>query len=124
MANEPIDLVLIHLREIRATLAEHSARFERIDERFDQMQAQMDERFDQVDERFAQIDGRFVQMSKRFDRLEKRFEDLHAIASHTFALSTANSIQLREHEQRLQLGEEEQKRIARRVEELERKDRS
>jgi hypothetical protein len=34
MANEPDNLVLVHLREIRATLAEHSARFDRFDDRF------------------------------------------------------------------------------------------
>ena len=38
----------------------------------------------------------------------------------TFALCTANSLQVKEHDQRLQLSEEEQKHIASRVEELER----
>jgi len=42
MADEPDNLVLFQLREIRATLAEHSARFDRMDTRFDQL----DKRFD------------------------------------------------------------------------------
>jgi acyl carrier protein phosphodiesterase len=102
MANEPDSLVLVHLREIRATLAEHSARFDRIDDRFariDDRFAQIDERFVQVDERFVQMearmDRRFAQMDKRFHRLEQRFDDLHAIVSHTFSLSTANSLKVR-----------------------------
>ena len=42
MANEPDNLILIQLREIRTTLAEHSAQFVRMNERFDQL----DKRFD------------------------------------------------------------------------------
>jgi hypothetical protein len=42
MADEPENLVLVQLREIRATQAEHSARFDRVDARFDQL----DKRFD------------------------------------------------------------------------------
>jgi chromosome segregation ATPase len=133
MANEPDSLVLVHLREIRATLAEHSARFDRIDDRFariddrfariDDRFAQIDERFVQVDERFVQMearmDRRFAQMDKRFDRLEQRFDDLHAIVSHTFSLSTANSLKVREFDQRPQFSEGEQQRISGRVDELE-----
>jgi chromosome segregation ATPase len=126
MANESDNLVLVHLREIRATLAEHSARFDRMDDRFGQIDdrlAQIDERFGQVDERFAQMearmDRRFAQMDTRFDRLEQRFDDLHAIVSHTFSPSTANSLKVREFDQRHQLREGERQRISGRVNDLE-----
>jgi hypothetical protein len=42
MANEPDNLVLTQLREIRATLDEHSAQFVRMNERFEQL----DKRFE------------------------------------------------------------------------------
>src|SRR6185312_2502973 len=105
MANEPDNLILVHLREIRATLAEHSARFDRIDERFAQVEARMDERFIQMDLRFAQMD-------KRFDRMEQRFDDLHEVVGHTFVLSSANSLKVQEFDRRYQLNEGEQQRIS------------
>ena len=104
MANEPDNLILVHLREIRATLAEHSARFDRIDERFAQVEARMDERF--------------AQMDKRFDRMEQRFDDLHEVVGHTFVLSSANSLKVQEFDRRYQLNEGEQQRISGRVDEL------
>jgi hypothetical protein len=118
MANEPDNLILVHLREIRATLAEHSARFDRIDERFAQVEARMDERFAQIDERFIQMDLRFAQMDKRFDRMEQRFDDLHEVVGHTFVLSSANSLKVQEFDRRYQLNEGEQQRISGRVDEL------
>jgi predicted nuclease with TOPRIM domain len=156
MANEPDNLILLHLGEIRATLAEHSARFDRIDERFIQMDlrfaqiderfiqmdlrfaqiderftqmdlrfaqiderfTQMDLRFSQIDERFTQMDLRFAQMDKRFDRMEQRFDDLHEVVSHTFVLSSANSLKVQELDRRYQLNEGEQQRISGRVDEL------
>jgi hypothetical protein len=51
MASDADFVVLTQLREIRATLAGHSARFDRIEERF----AQIDERFDQIDKRFDDL---------------------------------------------------------------------
>ena len=114
MANEPDNLILVHLREIRATLAEHSARFDRIDERF----AQIDDRFARIDERFIQMDLRFAQMDKRFDRMEQRFDDLHEVVGHTFVLSSANSLKVQEFDRRYQLNEGEQQRISGRVDEL------
>jgi hypothetical protein len=119
MANEPDNLILLHLREIRTTLAEHSARFDGIDERF----AQIDERFAQMDarisERFIQMDLRFVQMDKRFDRLEQRFDSLRDLVSHTFVLSSANSLRIPELEQRYEFSEGEQRRIEGRVDDIE-----
>jgi predicted nuclease with TOPRIM domain len=128
MANEPDNLILVYLREIRATLAEHTARFARIDERFTQMDlrfAQIDERFTQMDLRFAQIDERFTQMDlrfahmdKRFDRLEGRFDDLRDVVNHAFVLSSANSLKVQEFDERHQLAEGEQQRISGRVDQL------
>ena len=103
MANEPDNLILVHLREIRATLAEHSACFDRIDERF------------------AQVDERFAHMDKRFDRLERRFDDLHAVVSHTFALSTTTFAKSRELDQLRQFSEGERERLRERVDALDRR---
>ena len=126
MANEPDSLVLVHLREIRATLADHSARFDRIDDRF----ARIDERFAQIDgrfvdivthmnARFAQVDARFAQMDVRFDQMDKRFDELRDVVGHTFALSATNSLKSREHDQLHQFSEGEQQRLTKRVDELE-----
>ena len=90
MANEPDNLVLVQLREIRATLAEHSKQLER---------------FDQVD--------------KRFDKLDKRFEDFRAVTSHTLTLSTANDLRMREFDQRHEFSEGQQLRITGRPDDFE-----
>lgn len=63
MVQEPENPVLIQLREIRATLAEHSAQFAR------------------TDERFAHID-------KRFNDVGKRFDEMRLLLGHTIGLST------------------------------------
>ena len=110
MANAPDNLVLVHLREIRATLVEHSTRFDRLDDRFTQ-----------IDERFAQIDLRFAHIDKRFDRLERRFDDLHAIVSHAFALDTTTFAKSRELDQLRQFSEGEQERLRERVDDLDRR---
>jgi|SRR5688500_8118910 chromosome segregation ATPase len=112
MANEPDNLILLHLRELRATLADHTARFDRIDERFAQMDARINERFIQMDLRLAHID-------KRFDRLEQRFDSLRDLVSHTFVLSSANSLKIPELEQRYEFSEGEQRRIDGRVDDIE-----
>jgi hypothetical protein len=65
MANDADTIVLTQLREIRATLAGHLARFDRIEERF----TQIDERFDQID---------------------KRFDDLHDLVKDAQRLAMAN----------------------------------
>ena len=96
MANESDSLVLAQLREIRATLAGHSARFDRIDERF-------------------------VQIDRRFDQLDKRFDDFHALVNHTLGLSTTNYLRLREFDQRHELGEGHQRRMDERMDEIERR---
>jgi predicted nuclease with TOPRIM domain len=121
MANEPDNLVLIHLRELRATLAEHSARFDRIDDRFAQLAAYMSERFAQVDQRFAQMDQRFAQMDQRFAQMDQRFDGLRDLLAHTFALSTTNHLKSRQHDQLQQFNEGEHQRLTGRVDELERR---
>jgi hypothetical protein len=89
MANEIDNLVLLQLREIRATLAGHSARFDQID--------------------------------KRFDQLDRRFEDVHALTNHTLMLSTANDLRMRELDRRYEFSEGEQRRVADRMDDLERR---
>jgi hypothetical protein len=89
MANEPDNLVLVHLREIRATLADHSARFDRMDGRFDQ--------------------------------LDKRFEDFHELTSHALRLSTSNDLRMRDLDRRYEFSEGEQRRMADRMDEFERR---
>ena len=147
MANEPDNLILVHLRAIRATLADHSARFDQIDGRFgqiddrfaemaaymgerfaqvddrfaqvDQRFAQVDQRFAQMDQRFVQMDERFAQMDERFARMDGRFDDLRDVLGHTFALSTTNNLKSRQHDQLHQFNEGEQQRLTRRVDDLE-----
>jgi hypothetical protein len=142
MANEADDLVLVHLRAIRATLAEHSARFDRIDDRFADMAAymserfaqvdgrftqvdgrfaQVDARFSQVDERFAQMDRRFGQVDQRFAQMDTRFDDLRDVLSHTFAVSTTNNLKSQQHDQLYQFSEGEQQRLTQRVDDIERR---
>jgi hypothetical protein len=89
MANEPDNLVLVHLREIRAVQADHSAQFARINERLDQM--------------------------------DKRFEDFHELTSHTLRLSTSNDLRMRELDRRYEFSEGEQRRMADRMDEFERR---
>ena len=91
MADELDNLVLVQLREIRATLAD----------------------------RFAQVGERFVQMDRRFDQLGKRFEDFRAVTSHTLTLSTANDLRMRELDQRHEFSEGEQRRMTGRMDEFE-----
>jgi hypothetical protein len=89
MANEPDNLVLVHLREIRAVQADHSAQFARINERLDQM--------------------------------DKRFEDFHELTSHTLRLSTSNDLRMRDLDRRYEFSEGEQRRMADRMDEFERR---
>jgi tetrahydromethanopterin S-methyltransferase subunit G len=93
MANEPDNLVLIQLREIRAS---HTERFNHIDERFDRIE-------------------------KRLDEMDRRFEDFHSVASHALMLGTATSARQRELEQRQGFSEGEHRSLRERVDELERR---
>jgi hypothetical protein len=93
MANEPDNLVLVQLREIRATLAAHSARFDQIEQRFE----------------------------RRFDQLDKRFEEFHELTSHTLRLSTSNDLRMRDLDRRYEFSEGEQRRMTDRMDEFERR---
>jgi hypothetical protein len=93
MANEPDNLVLAQLREIRAkqaethaTLTEHSAA-----------------------------------MKERLDLIGKRFEDFHALTSHTLLLGTTNSLKSQDLERRYEFSEGEQRRLSDRMDEFERR---
>jgi tetrahydromethanopterin S-methyltransferase subunit G len=93
MANEADNLVLVQLREIRTTLADHSAQFTRINERLDQM----DKRFKDfhaltnhtlmlstaTDLRMRDLDRRYEfseceqrRLTGRMDDFERRLSDV------------------------------------------------
>jgi hypothetical protein len=86
MANEPDNLVLIQLREIRATLAEHSTfmkeRFDQIDKRFDDFHALTSHtlmlgttnslRSQDLERRYEFSEGEQRRLSERMDDFERR----------------------------------------------------
>jgi len=82
MANEPDNLVLAQLREIRATQAEHSARFAQIDKRFDEMRLLLGHtiglsttaylRSQEFDRRYEFSEGEQRSLSERVGELERR----------------------------------------------------
>jgi hypothetical protein len=93
MANEPENLVLIQLREIRATQAEHSAQFARIDERFGEIDKRLDEmrlllghtiglattadlRSQEFERRHEFSEGEQRRLSERMDEFERRLTRL------------------------------------------------
>jgi hypothetical protein len=87
MAGELEDATVLMLRQIQATLADHTLRFDQIERRFDQVERrfeQVDGRFEQIDERFeefaARMDRRFErmqgQMDYRFDKVDRQMTDL------------------------------------------------
>ncbi len=96
MANEPDNLVLIQLREIRATLAEHSAQFAG------------------MNERFARID-------KRFNDVDKRFDEMRLLLGHTIGLGTTAHLRPQELDRRHELSEGETRSLRARVDDLERR---
>jgi chromosome segregation ATPase len=69
MANEPDNLV-VQLREIRVTLAEHSAQFVQMNERFDQL----DRRFDDFHALTSHTPMLGTSNSLRSQELERRYE--------------------------------------------------
>jgi uncharacterized coiled-coil protein SlyX len=93
MANEPDNLFLMHFREIRATLAEHSARFDRMDRRFDQLDRRFEDfhelashtlrlstsndlRMRELDRRYEFSEGEQRRMTDRMDEFERRLSNL------------------------------------------------
>jgi hypothetical protein len=93
MANEPDNLVLIQLREIRA------------------MQAAMQ----------ADQSVQFARINEQLEQMDKRFEDFHALTNHTLMLSTANDLRMRELDRRYEFSEGEQRRVADRMHDFERR---
>jgi tetrahydromethanopterin S-methyltransferase subunit G len=93
MANEPDNLVLVHLREIRA------------------MQTAM----------HADNSAQFARINERLNQLDKRFEDFHALTNHTLMLSTANDLRMRDLDRRYEFSEGEQRRITDRMDDFERR---
>jgi chromosome segregation ATPase len=96
MASDADSLVLAQLREIRATLAGHSVRFDRMEERF----AQIDERFDQID---------------------KHFDDFHDLVRLVQGLAMASQVKARELEARHNTAEAWQQRLDERFDQIERR---
>ncbi len=86
MANEPDNLVLIQLREIRATLAENSVlmkeRFDQVDKRFDEFHALTSHtlmlgttnslKSQEFERRHEFSEGEQRRMSERMDEFERR----------------------------------------------------
>jgi hypothetical protein len=89
MANEPDNLVLVQLREIRATQVEHSARFDRIDKGLGQMDKRFEDfhaltshtlnlsttnylRMREFDQRHEMSEGEQRGIKERMDELERR----------------------------------------------------
>jgi tetrahydromethanopterin S-methyltransferase subunit G len=93
MANEPDNLVLAHLREIRSMQVNHSAQFAQINERLDQMDKRFEDfhaltdhtlvpstsndlRMRDLDRRYEFSEGEQRRMTDRMDEFERRLSDL------------------------------------------------
>jgi tetrahydromethanopterin S-methyltransferase subunit G len=93
MANEHDNLVLVHLREIRAVQGDHSAQFTRINERLDPMDKRFEDfyaltnhtlmlsaandlRLRDLDRRYEFSEGEQRRMTDRMDEFERRLSDL------------------------------------------------
>ena len=111
MADNPDNLILRMLREIRGKLDEHDTKFARIDERF----AQIDARFARIDAQFEQV---VAHMDQRFDDVDARFDDMKLVVSHALGLSTATDIRQREHDARMRSAEAWRQRVDQAVTDL------
>lgn len=78
MVDEPDNLVLQMLREIRATQQEHS------------------EKFKQIDVRFKEIDARFDHVDARFDHINKELEEVKFQVTYGLGVSSINHLKARE----------------------------
>ncbi len=118
MADNPDNLILRMLREIRGKLDEHDTKFAQIIGRF----GEIDGRFAQIDGRFARIDAQFEQvvthMDQRFDDVDQRFDDMKLLISHALGLSTATDFRSREHDARIRSAEAWRQRVDQAVAEL------
>jgi N-dimethylarginine dimethylaminohydrolase len=68
MADAPDTLLLAQLRELRATLAGYSVRFDRIDEHF----SHLDKRFEDLEARHDLAESWQRRVDERFDEIERR----------------------------------------------------
>ncbi|MGH9673019.1 MAG: hypothetical protein ACRD44_07540 [Bryobacteraceae bacterium] len=93
MAHEPDNLVLVQLREIRTTLADHSARFDQMDKRFDQLDKRFEDfhaltnhtlmlstandlRMRDLDRRYEFSEGEQRRITDRMDDFERRLSEV------------------------------------------------
>ena len=93
MANEPDNLILVQLPEIRATQGEIR----------------------------ATLEEHSALMKQRLDQIDKRFEDFHTLTSHTLMLGTTNSPKSQDLERRYEFGKGEQRRLSERMDDFERR---
>ena len=87
MADEPDNLILRLLREIRGEQQEIKAD-----------QQEIKAKLTEHDQRFATIDHRFATMAEHID---ERFDEMRDVLTHTFGLVGTNDLKLREHNARL-----------------------
>ena len=87
MADEPDNLMLRLLREIRAEQHEIKAKL-----------VEHDQRFVTIDQRFATMDQRFATMAEHID---ERFDEMRDVLTHTLDMAGANDLKVREHNARL-----------------------
>ena len=83
MADEPDNLVLRMLREIRGKLDEH------------------DQRFDSMDQRLVGVDGRLEGVEGRLGGIEKQLEDLNFQMTYSLGIGAAANLKVRETDARL-----------------------
>jgi tetrahydromethanopterin S-methyltransferase subunit G len=79
MANEPDNLALEMLREIRARLDRHEARFDKMDKRFDKLDKKLDDMAGGLTYSLGfsmQANLRHENVQKKLDALEQRVERL------------------------------------------------
>jgi len=93
MADEPENLVLVHLREIRREIGG--------------MRENLEARIDRLE--------------TRFDSLDKQFGEMRQYVSHALGLGAMNDIKGRELQARIDADAHERRKSDRRVEELERR---
>lgn len=107
MADDPDNLVLRLLREIRSKLDQHDQRFEAIDRRFEAI----DQRFEGIDQRFATI----------AEHLDERFDEQRDLMTHLLGVSSASDLQLRDHKVRFKDNDRWRQRVDVSLESLERR---
>jgi archaellum component FlaC len=110
MAQEPDNLVLVHLREMRGEIRGIKVQLQGIEAKLEEH----DRRFDQIDRRFEQVD-------QRFEQFDKRFDDFQLLVSHSVGLGAINFARSRENEQRHEAIEAWQRRAEQRIDQIERR---